>query len=61
MKNINFKRKNWINKIKLNNSVIMIIKKNTSKILEDLTIYNKIRAVQTIFKMASISNKIRNR
>jgi len=61
MKNINFKRKNWINKIKLNNSVIMITKKNTSKILEDLTIYNKIRAVQTIFKMASISNKIRNR
>jgi hypothetical protein len=60
MKNINFKRKNWINKIKLNNSVIMITKKNTSKILEDLKIYNKIRAVQTIFKMASISNKIRN-
>ena len=60
MKNINFKRKNWINKIKLNNSVIMITKKNTSKIQEDLTIYNKIRAVQTIFKMASISNKIRN-
>lgn len=42
MKNINFKRKNWINKINLNNLVIMITKKNSSKIMEDKIINNKI-------------------
>jgi hypothetical protein len=42
MKNINFKRKNWINKTNLNNSVIMITKKNSSKIMGDKIINNKI-------------------